>query len=110
MVELKVGDEVELQDVKTGETNGKEWYMFLVKATQGYDRIAVWVTNVDAVRGYHSHRVRIKEITSVRNTQRQYNGKWLQQVSINAVVEEVISIIGDTSDMTVVDDDELPFM
>jgi len=86
MVQLKVGDKVDLSDKRTGtNSKGNSWMMFHVKAEKGYDRLTVWVRNADFAKNMAEAEIESIESVAIKNTQK--NDKWYTDYTVNVTLK-----------------------
>lgn len=86
-VGVKVGDIY--PDIKRGVSAKKgEWAYVVAKAEKGSDKLTIWFANPqDIPEG--TFAVEVKEILEARQTAHQYNGAWVKDYAIRAVVSPV---------------------
>ena len=114
MVEVKVGDIINLSTAKSGANEKGSWMYVRQKADQGNEEITVFLHDKCADDARYWKTGKIKTIRKVTRQSRQHNGRWYTNVIVDAEMIEgplTEAITPDTSFMEVPPDDldGLPF-
>ena len=110
MVELKKGEIYDAKFVRSGESGNGAWRLIALKDEKTRKEITIWAENPDTCGVEEGTRFRVDEILSIKLSARKDNrGEWRDTISANATVSAVGGIPKEFVDITVGDDEELPF-
>lgn len=108
MVDLKVGDVINIDDHKSGESKGGFYFMVSVAGERGTDKLSLFCDNPQEVANFRSHRAKVKNISGVQKSAfKNAKDQWTPSFKVFATLEEVVGL--STDELMAVDDSELPF-
>lgn len=82
-VEIKVGTEIPVDTALKGNSSRGPYFKATIKPEKGRDRIDIWATNPGEAINF-AGMAKIVEITGVKKSAHQYNGKWYDDFSVDA--------------------------
>ncbi len=85
---IKKGDEISLDEMKSGEGAKGVWAFVTVKAEKGFDKIQLWAVNAEEAR-YFTGTAKVKDILSVSisHTQSKDKSRWYDNYSANVILD-----------------------
>ena len=108
MIDIKVGQAISLADAKSGTSSRGAYMLVPVKEEKGYNRVTVWADNPDQAANFRGTAI-IEKITKVSLGRRQYQDKWYDDFSCRAVLKQGNADPVIFEQVSLADDDELPF-
>lgn len=105
-IELKVGQEIPVDGALKGHSSRGPYFKATIKPEKGKDRIDLWATNPAEAINF-AGMAKIVEITGVKKSAHQYNGKWYDDFSVDAKLAQgsAEAVIFEQVEL----DDDLPF-
>lgn len=107
-VKIEKGAEIPVAGASKGNGSRGPYFKVIVKAEKGYDKIQVWAANPSEAINI-TGMARVAEIKSARKSAHEYNGKWYDDVIVEAVLAQGTMTDPDFMMPEAVDDAELPF-
>ena len=107
-IELKVGQEIPVDTAIKGHSSRGPYFKATIKPEKGKDRIDLWATNPGEAINF-SGMAKIVEITGVKKSAHQYNGKWYDDFSVDAKLAQGNAEAVIFEQVELGNDDDLPF-
>lgn len=108
MVKVKMGDVLPANEMKSGTGQRGAWAMIPVKAEKGYDKITIWATNPDDIKGAKAVKVLSIEEASLSKSKKvgaDGTEKWYDNCNLQCKLSREEGRFSGGGDFVPVEDD-----